>query len=115
MAKKPERPPWNSITSALITTEKKAGEDIVPATKVWVTDFQEHPFHVEWLRYEPDSPVTGPVRKMPHVAYRVDNIAEAAKGLKVCWSRSTGASPWSASIKPTTAPSSSSWNTRQGV
>jgi hypothetical protein len=38
---------------------------------------------VEWLRFEPDSPVTGPVREKSHVAYRVDDLAEAAKGLKV--------------------------------
>ncbi len=55
----------------------------MPATKVWVTDFRKHPFHIEWLRFEPDTPVTGPVRHMPHVAFRVDSIREAAKGLKV--------------------------------
>lgn len=67
----------------VITTEKKPGERFVPATRVWVTDFQNHPFHVEWLRFEPDSPVTGPVRNMPHVAYKVDSIKEASKGMKV--------------------------------
>ena len=64
------------------TTEKKPGERFVPATRVWVTDFQNHPYHVEWLRFEPDSPVTGPVREMPHVAYSVDSIKESSKGLK---------------------------------
>jgi hypothetical protein len=67
----------------LVTTEKKAGEDWVESTRVWVTNPKEHPFHVEWLRYEADSPVTGPVREKAHVAYRVDNLAEAAMGLKV--------------------------------
>jgi hypothetical protein len=66
----------------IITTEKKSNEMFVPATKVWVTMFQDHPFRVEWLRFEPDSPVTGPVREMPHVAFRVKSIAEASKGLK---------------------------------
>jgi hypothetical protein len=55
----------------------------VAATKVWVTDIKSHPYRVEWLRFEPDSPTTGPVRENPHVAYRVDSIAAAAKGLKV--------------------------------
>jgi hypothetical protein len=55
----------------------------VEATRVWITDFVRHPFHIEWLRFEPDSPVTGPVREQPHVAYRVPSIAEAARGLKV--------------------------------
>lgn len=66
----------------VITTEKKPGERFVAATRVWVTDFQNHPFHVEWLRFEPDSPVTGPVRNMPHVAYKVDSIKKASKGMK---------------------------------
>ena len=67
----------------LITNEKKDREDWVEATRVWVTNPKQHPFNVEWLRFEPDSPVTGPVREKPHVAYRVDNLEESAKGLKV--------------------------------
>ncbi len=67
----------------MITTEKKPGEVFVAATRVWVTDFQNHPYHIEWLRFEPDSPVKGPVRESSHVAYEVDSIEAAAKGLKV--------------------------------
>ena len=67
----------------IVTTERKSDETFVAATRVWITDFQSHPFRVEWLRFEPDSPVTGPVRQMPHVAYRVQSISEAAQGLKV--------------------------------
>ncbi len=67
----------------VITNEPKLGEVFVEATRVWITDFTKHPFHVEWLRFEPDSPVTGPVREQPHVAYRVDSIEEASRGMKV--------------------------------
>lgn len=67
----------------LITTTPKPGEFFVAATRVWVTDFVQHPYHVEWLRFEPDSPVTGPVRTQPHVAYRVPHIESAATGLKL--------------------------------
>ena len=42
----------------LITNEKKDREDWVEATRVWVTNPKQHPFNVEWLRFEPDSPVT---------------------------------------------------------
>jgi hypothetical protein len=62
----------------LITNEPHAGEVFVAATRVWITNFIDHPFHIEWLRFEPDSPVTGPVREQPHVAYRVDSIERAA-------------------------------------
>ena len=67
----------------IITDEKKPDETFIPATRVWVTDMAKHPFKVEWLRFEPDSTLTGPVRHMPHVAYRVDNIEAASKGMKV--------------------------------
>jgi hypothetical protein len=67
----------------IVTTEKKPDEIFIEPTRVWITDFQKHPYRVEWLRYEPDTPVTGPVREMPHVAYRVASIDEAAEGMKV--------------------------------
>ena len=67
----------------LITDEKKEKESWVEATRVWVTNPKEHPFNVEWLRFEPDSPVKGPVREKPHIAYRVDDIESVSKGLKV--------------------------------
>lgn len=67
----------------LITDERKANEDFVAATKVWVTNPNDHAFKVEWLRFEPDSPVTGPVRTQPHVSFRVDSLAVASEGLEV--------------------------------
>src|SRR5262245_34329154 len=67
----------------LITTEPKPGEVFVPATRVWITNFIDHPYRIEWLRFEPDSPVTGPVRTEPHVAYRVPSIETAARGLQM--------------------------------
>jgi len=67
----------------IVTTEEKPGQIFIEPTRVWITDFREHPYRIEWLRYEPDTPVTGPVREMPHVAFRVESIAEASKGMKV--------------------------------
>jgi hypothetical protein len=64
----------------LITEEKKAGESWVEATRVWVTSPRAHPFHVEWLRFEPDTPVTGALRTEPHVAYRVPDVHAAVEG-----------------------------------
>ena len=68
------------------TREQKQEETFVAATRVWITDAHRHPFRVEWLRFESDSPVTGPLREMPHVGYRVDSverIAELSQGMKV--------------------------------
>jgi hypothetical protein len=67
----------------LVTDERKQGESWVEATRVWVTSPRAHPYHVEWLRFESDSPVTGPLRTDPHVAYRVGDVNEAVKGHNV--------------------------------
>jgi hypothetical protein len=67
----------------LITQEKKPGESWVETTRVWVTSPRAHPHNVEWLRFEPDSPVTGPLRTEPHVAYRVEDVQAAIEGHNV--------------------------------
>jgi hypothetical protein len=64
----------------LITDQQKPGESWVEATRVWVTNPREHPCNIEWLRFEPDSPVTGPLRTEPHVAYRVPDVQGAVEG-----------------------------------
>ena len=58
----------------LPTDDPQEGETWVPETKVWVTDPMAHPRKIEFLRYEADSPVTGPVRDLPHVAFVTDNL-----------------------------------------
>ena len=65
------------------TDNQQPGEMYVPATKVWVTDPEKHPHKVEFLRFEPDSPVKGAVRDQPHFAFRVDNLDEAIEGEEV--------------------------------
>ncbi len=54
----------------LPTDEKQPNEMWVEDTRVWVTDPDDHPYKVEFLRYEPDSPVTGPIRDLPHICFR---------------------------------------------
>lgn len=67
-----------------IPTEEKHSEEMyVPQTKVWVTDPLRHPQRIEYLRFEADSPVTGPLRDLPHIAFRVDNLENAIEGLEV--------------------------------
>jgi hypothetical protein len=64
----------------VVTEQKQQNESWVEATRVWVTSPREHPFNIEFLRFEPDTPVTGPLRTQPHVAYRVPDVFEAIKG-----------------------------------
>lgn len=67
----------------VISAASRAGESWVEATRVWVTSPRAHPFNVEFIRFEPDSPVTGPLRTEPHVAYRVDDVSNAIEGHEV--------------------------------
>lgn len=67
----------------VVTAQRRPGESWVEQTRVWVTSPRAHPMNVEFLRFEPDSPVTGPLRDEPHVAYRVDDLDRAAEGLDV--------------------------------
>ena len=67
----------------VVTSEKKPGERWVEATRVWVTSPRDHPYNIEFLRFESDSPVTGPIRTGPHVAYRVTNVERAIQGHQV--------------------------------
>lgn len=62
-----------------ITDVKQGEEDFVEATRVWVTNPKDHPYKVEWLRFEPDTPVTGPVRDKAHVAYKVESLDKEIK------------------------------------
>ncbi len=43
----------------LPTDISQPGEAYVEETKVWVTDPRRHPYKVEFLRFENDSPVQG--------------------------------------------------------
>src|SRR3954468_14830127 len=66
-----------------ITDQAQAGEIYVAATRVHVTNPADHPYRVEYLRFEPDSPVTGPVRDQPHMAFAVDDLEAALAGEQV--------------------------------
>jgi hypothetical protein len=59
------------------------GESWVEKTRVWVTDPDDHPQKIEWLRYAPDSPVSEDFQSRPHIAYTTDSLDEAMAGKPV--------------------------------
>ena len=67
----------------LPTEDVQPGEEYVAETKVHVTSPLDHPYRVEYLRFEADSPVTGPVRDLPHIAYKVDDLDAEMAGQNV--------------------------------
>jgi hypothetical protein len=48
-----------------------------------VSGFETSPYGIEWMRFEDDCPVPDVVRKVPHVAFEVDDLDEALKGKEI--------------------------------
>jgi len=67
----------------IITDDVQPAEIYVHETKVFVTNPNDHPYRVEYLRFEPDSPVTGPVRTQPHMAFRVEDLEAELVGAQI--------------------------------
>jgi hypothetical protein len=65
------------------TTEKRADEVHLQHLKVYVSGYTDSPYHIEWMRYEPDTPYPELVKTIPHVAFEVDDLAKELEGKKV--------------------------------
>lgn len=63
--------------TGVITDRPQPGEIYVAASKVWVTSPEAHPYRIEYLRFERDSPVQGLVRNRCHTAYVVADLEAA--------------------------------------
>jgi hypothetical protein len=42
--------------------------------KFYVSGFESSPYGIEWMRFEKDSPVNDVIKKVPHVAFEVDDL-----------------------------------------
>jgi hypothetical protein len=74
---------WRYHHTGIPTTEPRDGETYLPQFKMYVSGFAESPYGIEWMRFETDSPVSGLVKTVPHVAFEVDDIKEALRGRTV--------------------------------
>ena len=65
------------------TSEKRENETYIEGAKVYITSPDDHPFRVEFLRFEPGSPMAPEVCNGPHAAFFVNSLDEAIAGKKV--------------------------------
>lgn len=65
------------------TSEVRSGERFLPDFGMHVSGFETSPFGIEWMRFEPDSPVPSLVQRVPHVAFEVDELEVALEGREV--------------------------------
>jgi hypothetical protein len=65
------------------TTTPRPGEIYLERFKMHVVPFDTNPFGVEWIRFEPGSPIPDLVREVPHVAFVVDDLDAALEDREV--------------------------------
>jgi len=65
------------------TTTPHEGEIHLKHLKVYATDHESNPYGIQWMRYEPDCPLPELVKTVTHVAFEVDDLAEAIRGQEV--------------------------------
>ncbi len=59
------------------------GEYHLPHLGISVEGFETSPFGIQWMRFDEGAPYPEIIRKIPHVAFEVDDIDEALKGMEV--------------------------------
>jgi hypothetical protein len=65
------------------TRTRQANETYIAGGKLHVTSADASPNRIEWLRFEPGSPLPEMLQTSTHIAYRVDDIQAEMKGRKV--------------------------------
>ncbi len=65
------------------TNEKKKGETYLSQFKMYVSGYEASEYGIEWMRFEENCPLPELVRKVPHVAFEVDDVYEEIKNKKV--------------------------------
>jgi hypothetical protein len=67
-----------------IPTESiREGETYIEDLKVYVSGYDSSPYGVEWMRFEPDSPLPELVKTVPHVAFEVDDLDDEITGKEI--------------------------------
>lgn len=65
------------------TDEERVDEKYLERFKIFVSGYETSPFGIEWMRFEPDSPLPELVKTVPHVAFEVDDLDAALIGHQV--------------------------------
>lgn len=56
------------------STKVRAGEFYAENIKTYITAPETNEFHIEYLRFAPDSPLPKELQSLVHVAYKVDDL-----------------------------------------
>jgi catechol 2,3-dioxygenase-like lactoylglutathione lyase family enzyme len=71
---------WRYHHLGVPTATPRSGERYLPHLKMFVCGFERSPFGIEWMRFEPGSPVSELVQTVSHLAFEVDDLEAAVAG-----------------------------------
>jgi len=74
---------WRFHHLGVPTDVPRPGEYYVEAFKMYVSGFWTSPYGVEWMRFEPGSPIAEIIQKVPHLAFEVDDLDAALEGKEI--------------------------------
>jgi hypothetical protein len=74
---------WKYHHLGVPTAEPVKGEVYLKDYKCYHAGYSESEFGIEWMRYEKGCPLPEIVKRLPHLAFEVDDIGAALKGRKV--------------------------------
>lgn len=71
---------WRYHHLGIPTTIPHTDEVYLEQFKIYVSGFSTSPYGIEWMRFEPDSPVDELIKTVPHLAFEVDDLDAAIVG-----------------------------------
>ncbi len=71
---------WRYHHLGIPTKEPRAGERYLAHLGMYVSGFETSPYGVEWMRFDPDSPISPLIQTVPHVAFEVDDLDAEIEG-----------------------------------
>jgi hypothetical protein len=70
---------WKYHHIGLPTNKKMPDEKYLPHLKFYVSGFSTSPFGIEWMRFEKDCPISDLIKKIPHIAFEVEDLDKTLK------------------------------------
>ena len=74
---------WRYHHLGVPTQTPRPGEVYLKKFKLYVSGFSTSPYGIEWMRFEPDSPISELIKTVPHIAFEVDDLEAALVGKQV--------------------------------
>jgi hypothetical protein len=70
---------WKYHHIGIPTNKQMPNEKYLPHLKFYVSGFSTSPFGIEWMRFDKDCPISELIKKVPHLAFEVENLDKTLK------------------------------------